>query len=551
MGDDKGDRAPLLRVSFDVFHELFARLFVESARRLVEEQASRLPQKRPRDAHPLPLPLADVLAVLFKHHVEPVLFDEGFEAAQLDGALHLLLCEFVPHAEILIERILKHKVILADVLQLVIQRFLAQLLHGRLVVGDAAAEERVGVLLDEELEERALAAAAVAANRDDVAPLGVQLAVLQELLFAAVGVLFDIDVHARDVSRVLARIAFFGVKVQKIAHAAVEGFVLGKHPDGARQQVERVGEISREHIDDEKGGSSHLLFEQDGQRADDDAQDGQQITHKDGEHHLHGEEAVGLELRLDRTLVSALILFCIVAALFEDGELHPPLDALETDVRRVRPFLRGDVVLLFEPVVDEVSAQEVERIEHKDGDAHRPRKVEDDAEHGGRLQDAAEDGGDALAEPFAHLDGVFADEVDDVARLHLAQELVVAQRIFIHLHADEFLPLEAQPPAEVIDEKGIGGPYNDGGGEDQRSSHIDGARLRNAVDERLQQKGDEDEQDDFQDVKYHRNEDGRQQFAFHPVPRLFPIGAPCGRDLSLKIFRCLNLHGFLPNVNCK
>ena len=164
MGDDKCDRTPLLRVRLDVLHQLFARLFVEGARRLVEEQASRLPQKRPRDAHPLELPLADVLAVLFEHHVEPVLFDEGFEAAQLDGALHLLLREFVPHAEILIERILKHKVVLADVLQFVIQRFLAQVLHGRLVVGDAAAEERVGVLLDEELEERALAAAAVAAN---------------------------------------------------------------------------------------------------------------------------------------------------------------------------------------------------------------------------------------------------------------------------------------------------------------------------------------------------------------------------------------------------
>ena len=378
-----------------------------------------------------------------------------------------------------------------------------------------------------------------------------QSAALQELLFAAVGVLFDVDVHARDVSRVLARIALFGVEVQKVAHAAVESFVLGEHPDGARQQVERVGEIPREHIDDEKGGGPHLLFEQDGQRADDDAQDGQQITHKDGEHHLHGEETVGLELRLDRTLVSALILFCIVAALFEDGELHPPLDALETDVRRVRPFLRGDVVLFFEPAVDELSAQEVERIKHKDGDAHRPGKVEDDAEHGGRLQDAAEDGGDALAEPFAHLDGVFADEVDDVARLHLAQELVVAQRIFIHLHADEFLTLEAQPPAEVIDEKGIGGPYNDGSGKDQCGSHIDGACLRNAVDECLQQKGDEDEQDDFQDVKYHRNEDGGQQFALHPVSRLFPIGAPCGRDLFLEIFCCLELHGFPPNVNCK
>ena len=551
MGDDKGDGTPLLRVRLDVFHELFARLFVEGARRLVEEQASRLPQKRPRDAHPLELPLADVLAVLFEHHVEPVLFDEGFQAAQLDGALHLLLREFVPHAEILIERILKHKVVLADVLQLVIQRFLAQFLHGRLVVGDAAAEERVGVLFDEELEERALAAAAVTAHRDDVAPFGVQFAALQELLFAAVGVFLDVDVHARDVSRVLARIALFGVEVQKVAHAAVEGFVLGEHPDGARQQVERVGEIPREHIDDEEGGSSHLLFEQDGQRADDDAQDGQQITHKDGEHHLHGEEAVSLELCPDRTLVSALILFCIIAALFEDGELHPPLDALETDVRRVRPFLRGDVVLFFQPAVDELPAQEVERIKHKDSDAHRPREVEDDAEYGGRLQDAAEDGGDALAEPFTHLDGVFADEVDDVARLHLAQKLVVTQCVFVHLHADEFLPLEAQPPAEVIDEKGIGGPYNDGGGKDQRGSHIDGARLRNTVDECLQQKGDEDEQDDFQDVKYHRNEDGRQQLALHPASRLFPIGAPCGRDLSLEIFRCLELHGFLPNVNCK
>ena len=284
---------------------------------------------------------------------------------------------------------------------------------------------------------------------------------------------------------------------------------------------------------------------------DDDAQNGQQITHKNGEHHLHGEEAVSLELCLDRTLVSALILFCIVAALFEDGELHPPLDALETDVRRVRPFLRGDVVLFFQPAVDELPAQEVERIKHKDSDAHRPREVEDDAEHGGRLQDAAEDGRYALAEPFTHLDGVFADEVDDVARLHLAQKLVVTQCVFVHLHADEFLPLEAQPPAEVIDEKGIGGPYYDGGGKDQRGSHIDGARLRNTVDERLQQEGDEDEQDDFQDVKYHRNEDGRQQLALHPASRLFPIGAPRGRDLSLKIFRCLKLHGFLPNVNCK